>query len=308
MEEMMTLMMTTAAHENTRNHNTITTSSSSSPLPSWKLYDNPFYYFSQQHQHPHHHLQFPSLCNLTLLPPMVSPSSIQSELDLARARIEELKAEIEFERRLRKKAESTNKRLEKEVLEERKRREATARLCEELTVEITSNKAAIEGMKKDMEEERRMMRIAEVWREERVQMKLEEARILMEKKMSEEREAEEEEESKALKEKRGEDTLEIPDFMMGAFGNSSCNGSSGENKVRSTSQRRGSPEAENPHIRRGIKGFVEEFPRAVRAVGSRGRQSGSNLECQRAQLRLLLRHKNPVGLGVAGPDNLNLVV
>lgn len=237
---------------------------------------------------------------------MIPPSFIQSELDLARAQIEKLKAEIEFERRMRKKAESTKKKLEKEVVEEKKKRQALARLCQELSEEVESEKVAMDRMKRDMEEERKMMKIVEKWREERVQMKLEEARILMEKKM--EREFGEGEDKVVLKQKRGGDMFGIPDLIVDTCGNSSCNNSSGESKVRSTSQRRGSPEAVNPHIRRGIKGFVEEFPRAVRSVGSRGRQSGSNLECQRAQLRLLLRHKNPVGLGVAGPDNLNLVL
>ncbi|ONK63133.1 uncharacterized protein A4U43_C07F11750 [Asparagus officinalis] len=52
-----------------------------------------------------------------------------------------------------------------------------------------------------------------------------------------------------------------------------------------------------------------EFPKAVRvrsssSPGSRegrgGHQLGSNLECQRAQLRVLMRHKNPAGSGMIG--------
>ena len=54
-----------------------------------------------------------------------------------------------------------------------------------------------------------------------------------------------------------------------------------------------SPEAENPHIRRGIKGFVE-FPRVVRAIGSKHRHWGTKLECQKAQLRILLKQKSPI--------------
>ncbi|KAK8569792.1 hypothetical protein V6N13_046836 [Hibiscus sabdariffa] len=57
--------------------------------------------------------------------------------------------------------------------------------------------------------------------------------------------------------------------------------------------RKASPETENPHIKRGIKGFVE-FPRGVRAMnGSKTRQWGSKLECQKAQLSVLLKHKSP---------------
>ncbi|RWR88913.1 protein BRANCHLESS TRICHOME [Cinnamomum micranthum f. kanehirae] len=229
---------------------------------------------------------------------MNSLLSMKSQLDLALTQIQELKAEIEFERRMRKKAESSKKRLEKELQEERERREATEHICEELAKEIAADRVAMDRMKEEMEEERKMWRVAEVWREERVRMKMAEAKIVMEEKvvqLSKGRETER---------RRGEDTLGISDFIMGTCGNSNC---SNQVQVRSKSQRNGSPEAENPHIRRGIKGFVE-FPRVVRAVGSRGRHLGSKLECQKAQLRLLLRQKNPIGLGFGRPSNSNLAV
>ncbi|CAN6288764.1 unnamed protein product [Urochloa humidicola] len=68
---------------------------------------------------------------------------------------------------------------------------------------------------------------------------------------------------------------------------------------------------ENPHIRRGIKGCVE-FPRAVRVRPREEERVDlvSNLECQRAQLRVLMRHRSPAaaggGMGLVGgaPDNL----
>lgn len=57
--------------------------------------------------------------------------------------------------------------------------------------------------------------------------------------------------------------------------------------------RKASPELENPHIVRGIKGFVE-FRRVVRGKGSKGRDSDAKLECQKSQLRVLLKHKGAV--------------
>lgn len=229
---------------------------------------------------------------------------MQSQLDLAMTQIKELKAEIEFERRMRKKAETYKKRLEKELQEERERRDATEHVCEELAKEIAADKAEMDRMKEEIEEERKMWRVAEVWREERVRMKMAEARILMEEKVVELSKGRE------TQERRGENALGISDFIMGTCRNSSCSNQAqaqAQVQARSKSQRNGSPEAENPHIMRGIKGFVE-FPRVVRAVGSRGRHLGSKLECQKAQLRLFLRQKNPVGLGFGRPNNPNLLV
>jgi hypothetical protein len=45
---------------------------------------------------------------------------------------------------------------------------------------------------------------------------------------------------------------------------------------------RASPEPENPHIKRGMKGFVE-FPRVVRAIGSKNKHRGTKLECQNSK-------------------------
>ncbi|XP_077247507.1 protein BRANCHLESS TRICHOME-like [Tasmannia lanceolata] len=282
------------------------------PLPTWKLYYNPFY-TSQHQQHQYHRIHLAlsarklaaTLWDLTFFhhPPMhsdqPSPSlshrRVQSELDLARARIQNLKSEIEFERKMRKKAESLNKRLAKELAEEKKGREETGRVCEELANEIVTNKAEIDTMKREMEEERKMLRIAEVWREERVQMKLAEAKLLMEKNLSESKGRELQPKTNSnSNSKRGEELLGISDSNLDSCSN---------NNLRIMSHRKASPEPENPHIKRGIKGFVE-FQRVLRAVGSRGRQSGSKLECQKAQLRLLLRHKSSAGLGAAGTDGL----
>ena len=76
--------------------------------------------------------------------------------------------------------------------------------------------------------------------------------------------------------------------------------------------RREATSGENPHIRRGIKGSLE-FMRSVR-VRPRGEERVdlvSNLECQRAQLRVLMRHRSPAAAGtglVAAWSDTNLVV
>ncbi|XP_038993380.1 protein BRANCHLESS TRICHOME-like [Hibiscus syriacus] len=208
---------------------------------------------------------------------------MDSDLDIARAHIIELKAELEYERKARKKAEAINKKLVKEVDEERRGREALERVCEELASEISLDKAAIVRMKKEVEEERKMLRMAEVLREERFQMKLTEAKILFEEKLLEL------EETKRISQKKKED--KIPAFtanLSGKFSRLVFSEKSCDN-----SKRKASPETQNPHIKRGIKGFVE-FPRVVQAIGSKSRHWGTKLECQKTHLKILLKQKSPI--------------
>ena len=280
--------------------------------PSWKLYENPFYYSQHQQQHYHHHhqtrnkhlhhrLHLPlsarkiaaSFWDLTFFKPIMD-----SELDIARAQIIELKAELEFERKARKKVESMNKRLAKELNEERRGREAMERVCEELAKEISSDKAEISWMKREIEEERKMLRMAEVLREERVQMKLAEAKFLLEEKLLE-LEVTKQTQLSQEDNRRGIRTTSAPAAIC--CGESARLFSSDQKIICNDSnavptmeiQRRASPETENPHIKRGIRGFVE-FPKVVRAIGSRSRHLGTKLECQKAQLRILLKQKNPI--------------
>ncbi|XP_010923894.1 uncharacterized protein [Elaeis guineensis] len=74
---------------------------------------------------------------------------------------------------------------------ERKARELMEEVCDELAKEIGEDKAEIEALKREsmkireeIEEERRMLQMAEVWREERVQMKLVDAKLTLEEKYS----------------------------------------------------------------------------------------------------------------------------
>ncbi|XVF51198.1 hypothetical protein PTKIN_Ptkin04bG0165100 [Pterospermum kingtungense] len=328
MEEEVMMMISTSGNPS----NETTTS------PSWKLYDNPFYYPHHQQQqqrcqsskHLHQvnlHLSArkiaASFWDLTFFKPVMD-----SEQDIARAQITDFKAELEYERKARKKAESLNKKLAKELDEERRGSEALERVCEELAREISFYKAEIGRMKREFEEERKMLRVAEVIREERVQMKLAEAKILFEEKLLELEETKRTQTADALvsriEQKSKEDKIPAlkanlsGKFSRLIFSEKSCDdrddnfdsrestrfalsekSSSYYENISSTVcssmtiQRKASPEPENPHIKRGIKGFVE-FPRVVRAIGSKSRHWGTKLECQKAQLKILLKQKSPI--------------
>lgn len=319
---MMAMMMISRNPEKPTNHSI----SDQQPItPStypitWKLYENPFYYPNQpiphhqqvqQQQQNHkqlHHLNLPistrkisaSFWDLTFIRPVM-----ESELETAKAQITELKAEVEYERKARKKMESVNKKLNRELSEERKGREALERVCGELAREISAAKAEINRMRKEMEEERKMLRMAEVFREERVQMKLAEAKILLEDKISELEETKQmrtEPSNQVLVNNvkpvsattNAADIFSVKLVRCGSGEKSTFSVDNGGSGIANSLpiQRRRSPEAENPHIKRGIKGFVE-FPKVVRAIGSRSRHLGSKMECQRAQLRILLKQKNP---------------
>lgn len=75
---------------------------------------------------------------------------------------------------------------------ERKARELMEEVCDELAKEIADDKAEVEALKREtlktreeIEEERKMLQMAEVWREERVQMKLLDAKLALENKYKE---------------------------------------------------------------------------------------------------------------------------
>ncbi|KAL4346469.1 hypothetical protein GQ457_17G022750 [Hibiscus cannabinus] len=185
-------------------------SNEASTCATWKVYDNPFYCS-------HHQISFP-VWNLT--------SVSDSKLDVSRAQIVGLQAELENQIKARKKAESVNQKLAKELAEQRRGREALERVCGKLALRIS------------MEET-----------------------------------------------KRAPPPPGPPQFAAESTGVTVSSAAAVHRKA--------SPETENPHIKRGIKGLVE-FPRGVRAMnGSKTRQWGSKLECQKAQLSVLLKHKSP---------------
>ncbi|KAJ8555932.1 hypothetical protein K7X08_013428 [Anisodus acutangulus] len=195
-----------------------------------------------------------------------------------------------------------NKKLARELSEERKGREALERVCEELANHISSDKEEINRLRKEMEEERKMLKVAEVMREERVQMKLIEAKYLLEDKLLEL------EATKKMLEAE-QSNAKIQENISNNMSSATCDqeietkcviadksneGNSTSFQYQVTIHRRNqSPEPENSHIKRGIKGFLE-FPKVVRTISSKSRHWGTKLECQKAQLRILLKQKCPI--------------
>ncbi|THU48707.1 hypothetical protein C4D60_Mb06t01850 [Musa balbisiana] len=120
--------------------------------------------------------------------------------------IEVIKDDLSRERKGRKRVEIMNSKLVHELAEakllakqylqdyekEKKERELIEEVCNQFAKEIGHDKAEAESLKKEstkiqeeLDEERRMLQMAEVWREERVQMKLVDAKLMLEEKYAE---------------------------------------------------------------------------------------------------------------------------
>ncbi|KAK9089691.1 hypothetical protein Scep_028773 [Stephania cephalantha] len=127
------------------------------------------------------------------------------EHEKVRAIIDDIKHDLSREKKNRKRMEIVNSKLINELAEvklsakqfmqdyekERKARELLEEVCDELAKEIGEQKSEVEVMKRgsmkiheEIEEERKMLQLAEVWREERVQMKLVDAKLMLENKFS----------------------------------------------------------------------------------------------------------------------------
>ncbi|KAK4439798.1 hypothetical protein Salat_0314700 [Sesamum alatum] len=127
------------------------------------------------------------------------------EHEKIRAVIDDMKVELSREKKSRQRLELVNSKLVNELADvklsakryfqeyekERKARELVEEVCDELAKEIGEDKAEVETLKQEsmklweeVEEERKMLQMAEVWREERVQMKLVDAKVMLEEKYS----------------------------------------------------------------------------------------------------------------------------
>lgn len=127
------------------------------------------------------------------------------EHEKVRAIIDDIKSDLSRERKTRQRLEILNSKLVNELAEtklsakcflqdydkERKARELIEEVCDELAKEIAEDKAEVEALKREsmklreeVDEERKMLQMAEVWREERVQMKLVDAKVALEERYS----------------------------------------------------------------------------------------------------------------------------
>ncbi|XP_022716903.1 uncharacterized protein LOC111275675 [Durio zibethinus] len=127
------------------------------------------------------------------------------EHEKIRAFVDDVKADLNREKKNRQRLEIVNSKLVNELAaaklsakqymqdyeKERKARELIEEVCDELAKEIGEDKAEVEAIKRDsvklleeVDEERKMLQMAEVWREERVQMKLIDAKVALEERYS----------------------------------------------------------------------------------------------------------------------------
>jgi hypothetical protein len=115
--------------------------------------------------------------------------------------VDDLKDGLDRERKICKRMEMLNTKLVNELAnaklsamqimqnyqEEKRGRELMEEVCNELAKQIGEDKAEVDALKREsmkireeVEEERRMLQMADVWREERVQMKLVDAKLALE--------------------------------------------------------------------------------------------------------------------------------
>ncbi|KAF8051887.1 hypothetical protein N665_1657s0007 [Sinapis alba] len=103
-----------------------------------------------------------------------------------------LKKKLSKEREERKRANAENSRLRKKVLEMesttnrlRRERDTLEKVCEELVTRIDDLKAETRRIWNETEEERQMLQMAEMWREESVRVKLTDAKLSLQEKYEE---------------------------------------------------------------------------------------------------------------------------
>ncbi|KAJ4977291.1 hypothetical protein NE237_002397 [Protea cynaroides] len=127
------------------------------------------------------------------------------EHEKIRAVIDDVKDDLNRDRKNRQRLEIVNSKLVNELAEaklsakrfmqdyekEKEFRELMEEVCDELAKEIGEDKAEVESLKREtmkiyeeVDEERKMLQMAEVWREERVQMKLVDAKLTLDEKYS----------------------------------------------------------------------------------------------------------------------------
>ncbi|KAJ0247943.1 hypothetical protein HA466_0163270 [Hirschfeldia incana] len=106
--------------------------------------------------------------------------------------VDYLKEKLSKEKEAMKRANAENSRLKKKVLEMestenrlRRERDTLEKVCEELVTRIDDLKAETRRIWDETEEERQMLQMAEMWREERVRVKLTDAKLSLQEKYEE---------------------------------------------------------------------------------------------------------------------------
>lgn len=188
--------------------------------------------------------------------------------------ISTLREALTTERRNREKIESSAKRIMQEYEKEKRGKEMAEEVCRELAKIIAEDEMELEGLKREavmIREERRMYELAEIWREERAQMKMVDAKLALECKLDEMNKLVSELErflgsqASALMStseiRKGEmirqairsldDDDDGSNYQIVAVVDD-------QSGLESRNHKR--PDSENPHVIRGMKGFVE-WPR-----------------------------------------------
>ncbi|PIN08571.1 hypothetical protein CDL12_18841 [Handroanthus impetiginosus] len=132
--------------------------------------------------------------------------SMRTEKEKLRLIFKNLKNDVKRERKICQKIDIANSKLlhniaevklsarkfMKNIEKEKKTRELLEDACDKLANEIKGNKAEMETLRnqqkriqEEVEEARKMLQIAQVWREERAQMKLVDAKLILQKKYAE---------------------------------------------------------------------------------------------------------------------------
>ncbi|KAF7811160.1 myosin heavy chain, muscle [Senna tora] len=215
------------------------------------------------------------------------------------ATLDGVKDKLGRERRSRERMELMNAKLVRELAEtnrcakglmksyeeEKRRRELMEQVCNELAKQIGEDKGRLEELetesmriREEVEEERRMMQMAELWREERVQMKLVDARLALEEKS------------------RGSDAEidKIKDVLEDSYDFSirkeDEDGLDKDKDKPSKLHQSSSSKAVNPHITRGMKGSIE-WPRGIPKSNSKAMSLDDRVRSQKLQLQHILKPK-----------------
>ncbi|CAN8294176.1 unnamed protein product [Cochlearia groenlandica] len=106
--------------------------------------------------------------------------------------VDYLKDKLSKERKERKRVKAENSRLKKKLLDMesssnrlRRERDTMEKVCEELLTRIDELKAETKRIWYEIEEERQMVQMADMWREERVRVKLMDAKLALQEKYEE---------------------------------------------------------------------------------------------------------------------------